>query len=386
MKQLNTPWAVGLLAFLVVYFALHYGTPELSESLLLTYGCILAFLMGAIRYITLPVPSRVSCHPDLPEAAMRALQESLHHSQMTLYFTIIQPMLLRSFPTLVTQIIGKKPNEAPLTRFDEKIEALKHAFRQLAASGCLYNKRAMEDRDRALTMLVFLRILWRELPASELPARLKTIPVALYPMLRTEAYRLYDLVLLFTNGQLLANENEFTLLGSLIGFYPTLSHEVATTSGIVTEDAALELYQNTVSTTHDIASIIDAPIVPVEHLLPATDNTGSPDCLPEFLSWLVKRMASGNNQFALESQALLVCNPIQHGVNTLFLLPDVFAKYQSRSGVQSSCLERALQDAFSESKTFFIERDAQRIVVLPCILNEPFSTDYSTVILEGVPA
>lgn len=384
MKSFNTPWTEGLLAFLTVYFGLHYLKPEFPEFLLLLYGVGISFITGVIRYLTRPIPSKMRCHPDLPEAAMRALQESLHHSQMTMYFTIIQPMLVRSFPSLVTEIIGKKPNEAPLTRFDEKIERLKYAFRQLATSGSLYNKRALEDRDRALTMLVFLRILWRELSAGDLPARLKTIPVALYPMLRGEAYRLYDLVLLFTNGQVLANKKESMLLAGIEGFFPDSSSNASETP--LTAETGRDVQDflvPRVTLVDEIQPMRDA-FSSIEPALLSTDSVTEGACLADFLSWLLNRIASGNKQFALEYQALLVCNKAHFGANTIFLLPDVLAKYQSRSGVASIVLESALKDAFSDSKSFFIERDGQRIVVLPCALNEAFSTDNSTEILEGV--
>lgn len=371
MKQLNTPWGLALLTLFIVFYGLHHIQPHLSDGLLLVNSFVAALVIGAIRHLTLAPVLQPAIHPDLPQVEMRALKESLHHSQMTLYFNIMQPMLAARFPDLVNEVIGKKPSHAPFTRFDEKVVLLQQAFKQLATSNVLYVKRAFEDCDRALTMLVFLRILWQEKPQASLPSLLKSIPTQLYPMLRGQVYRLYDLPLLFTQGKLLANEPFSTLLEGLIGL--NSEQQVIAASDVFPAD------QESPSSTSKMPGLA---IEPISLIVDSTNQT-LPDCLPDFVNWLQKRIASGNKQFSLDSQELVLCNLKQYGPNKVFLLPEILGKYQSRSGLSAKQLEDALKQAFSNQKQFHIKNAGHLMEVMPCLLNEAFTTDFSTLILEG---
>ena len=122
---------------------------------------------------------------------------------------------------------------------------------------------------------------------------------------------------------------------------------------------------------------------PVAHQMESESSSKPLDCLPDFLAWLEKRIASGNQQFALDSQILVCCNAERFGTRMVFLLPEVLGKYQSRSGLTTETLEHALNGAFPNQHTYYIVRDGQRIDVLPCQLNEAFTTCSSTPILEG---
>lgn len=369
MKQLNTPCGLALLALMTVYVLLHNLAPALDESRVLLSGLVLATLVGVLRYITRPDATPSKTHADLPMEAMHELRESLHHSQMTLYLNIMQPMLAARFPELIGDVIGKKLNEAPLTRFDEKIMLMKQAFKKLGDGRVLYVKRAYEDRDRALTMLVFLRLLWQEKPTSSLPTLLDTIPVALYPMLRGEVHRLFDVLPLFTDGCLRVNEANSNALSGLIGFYSNPA-----THTPVTEDISPGKEQETE---------LNAPqAAPADEALEKSIESTA-DCLPDFINWLGKRISSGNKQFSLESQELVLCNSAQFDEYTVFVVPDVRAKYQSRSGVAIDVLERTLRAAFPVNQTWQIEREGVRMDVLPCRLAEAFTTNCSTLIMEG---
>ena len=114
-------------------------------------------------------------------------------------------------------------------------------------------------------------------------------------------------------------------------------------------------------------------LAPIAHVLP--------DCLPDFLAWLEKRMVSGNQQFSLDSQELVLCRA--HDTDTVFLLSEVLGKYQSRAGIDTEILTQALSLAFSDEKHYHIVRDGQHIDVLPCRLSEAFTPTCSTRILEG---
>ncbi|MBA2710115.1 MAG: type IV conjugative transfer system coupling protein TraD [Tatlockia sp.] len=109
----------------------------------------------------------------------------------------------------------------------------------------------------------------------------------------------------------------------------------------------------------------------------------NPDCLSDFVSWLEKRIESGNKQFSLEEQQLVVSDSSQFGETLVFVLPEVLAKYQSRSGLATDILEQALNEAHASLNPYHIERQGQIMEVLPCALNAPFLTTHSTPILKG---
>ncbi|MBA2651652.1 MAG: type IV conjugative transfer system coupling protein TraD [Tatlockia sp.] len=107
------------------------------------------------------------------------------------------------------------------------------------------------------------------------------------------------------------------------------------------------------------------------------------DCLTDFISWLEKRIDSGNKQFSLEEQQLVVSDSSQFGDKLVFLLPEVLAKYQSRSGLATDILESALKETDASLNLYHIERSGEIMEVFPCELNAPFLTTHSTPILKG---
>ena len=91
--------------------------------------------------------------------------------------------------------------------------------------------------------------------------------------------------------------------------------------------------------------------------------------VPDFIQWLENRMSSGNKQFSLDAQELILCNTAQDS-HLVFVLPDVLGKYQSRSGIATQDLEQALKQVFSDSKTYSITRAGVQQEVVPCRLNQ----------------
>ena len=107
--------------------------------------------------------------------------------------------------------------------------------------------------------------------------------------------------------------------------------------------------------------------------------------IPDFIQWLEHRMSSGNKQFSLDAQELILRNVQEHDDQRVFLMPDVLGKYQSRSGISTQDLEPALKEAFGDAKTYFITRGGLQQEVLPCRLIQPISTEHATEIKEGNP-
>ncbi|KTC94875.1 type IV conjugative transfer system coupling protein TraD [Legionella feeleii] len=111
----------------------------------------------------------------------------------------------------------------------------------------------------------------------------------------------------------------------------------------------------------------------------------SPEIVPDFIKWLEHRMHSGNKQFSLDAQELVLRQTQAQDDHIVFLLPEVFAKYQSRSGVETAVLESALTESFGESTRYFITKAGLQQEVVPCRLSQPIRTDYSTDIKQGNP-
>ncbi|PJE14458.1 type IV conjugative transfer system coupling protein TraD [Legionella sp.] len=127
---------------------------------------------------------------------------------------------------------------------------------------------------------------------------------------------------------------------------------------------------------------IPEPISPCEQQLELEKSHRSLEMVPDFIQWLENRMSSGNKQFSLDAQELILCNTAQDS-HLVFVLPDVLGKYQSRSGIVTQDLEQALKQVFSDSKTYSITRAGVQQEVVPCRLNQPITTNSSTEIKEG---
>lgn len=120
----------------------------------------------------------------------------------------------------------------------------------------------------------------------------------------------------------------------------------------------------------------------VQQLEPETSDVLS-NIIPDFIRWLEHRMDSGNKQFSLDAQELVLSNTSVYGEQLIFLRLEVFGKYESRSGVLACELEQALKQTYSDSKTYFIHHEGQLQEVVPCQITNPRSTHYSTEIKEG---
>jgi conjugative coupling factor TraD (TOL family) len=160
--------------------------------------------------------------------------------------------------------------------------------------------------------------------------------------------------------------------------------------GLAPEDIISVLQEiNGITKKNDVEMPVDLIVdeAPPIVTTPIVEATSMPncitDCLPDFLHWLIKRMESGNQQFSLETQSLVLSNSKEFGNHTVFLLPDVLGKYQSRSGIAVDVLEHALSSAFSKQKIYRIERDGSLLTVFRIELTDPFTSQHSTLILEG---
>lgn len=94
-------------------------------------------------------------------------------------------------------------------------------------------------------------------------------------------------------------------------------------------------------------------------------------------------MDSGNKQFSIDAQHFVVSNASVYGEHLIFIHPEVLEKYESRSGTSCTTLEGALKKAFSNAKTYFIQKEGRSLEVLPCQIVKPQTTNHFTDIKEG---
>jgi conjugative coupling factor TraD (TOL family) len=105
--------------------------------------------------------------------------------------------------------------------------------------------------------------------------------------------------------------------------------------------------------------------------------------IPDFIKWLEQRISSGNQQFSLDAQALILRRPNEDDAQRVFVLPEVLSKYQSRSGIAAEAMKLILKETFSDANTYLIDREGIQVEILPCRLTKPISSDCSTPIKEG---
>lgn len=357
-------------------------------------------------------PKSTVIHPQLPKRAIKQLGNSLHHSQIPLFEQVIQPVMAAEFGAFQAIIKGKKINDEPITLFDTKIEILTTAFAKLKGHGSLYQKRIHDDRDRAVTLLVFLALFFSEESSEvKLQSVLKKLPSQAFKLLRKEAYRLFDLTYLLIEQRLVINTDMVNVFtdSSLFNRYslssaspsylsidkstPTLLSSLPTTMDKPEPNASSP--ENTVPQEPiDKVVVKDDSIVTEESCQPVVAETNlplKPDCtkienpsiIPDFISWLEKRISSANRQFAIESQKLVVSNPDKYSKTQVFVLPDVLGKYQSRSGIEVGVLKKTLHEASSIKNSVSVKRDEQSIDVTPCTLSIAFESNALSEIEEG---
>ena len=370
-------------------------------------------------------PTRIKNNDQLPKEATKKLANSLHHSQIPLLEQIIQPIMAKEFPTLHAQKVGETLAGHSISLFDEKIKKLSEAFSTLKASRDFYQKRTLDDRDRAITLLTFFAILFEEQASEEnLGLIYQKIPPQAFKMLRKQAYRLFDLSYLLLEKRLVINSelvktfadlslfNRYDLNSAgkaypmLFESKPTLQTSLPTSecesppaASIKTQEPQPQsISENELSLSEKVLPVTK-PLAPkitkegegneenqtaLKETKP-TNNSEQQDLISAFISWLEKRIVSGNRQFSIESQNLVITNPEKYGNTQVFVLPDVLGKYQSRSGIEACVMKQALWDKSGLTTPVFVEKEGNPIEITPCVLSNPFESQVSSQINEGEP-
>lgn len=347
----------------------------------------------------------------LPSTAIKTLSSSLHHSQIPLFEQVIQPMMASKFESLQAITVGKTLAGYDISLFDEKVTRLQDAFRKLKASGVFYRKRVLDERDRAITLLIFIAIFFKEDSCEErIKAVYQAIPNKAFKLLRKEAYRLFDLHYLLLEGRLIVNHDVVDDLSalSLLNQYSNATKTPATS--VVDPTNNDEAYQNVSSDLPDKSQVpitdnskSTSPVAVVEEVnqneapTNSTEQNSNNDTkaiektridtqqavVNDFMSWLEKRISSGNRQFALDSQNLVVSNVDKYGDKQVFVLPDLLGKYQSRSGISIDDMKRELFSVSTLKASVYLESGDDKVELVPCELSKPFESTASSPIKEG---
>lgn len=404
LSTLAKPVTLKILGLIVIGI----GMKNESQYIMLFGLCLLTALF-AWGWLD-EAPESTAPSLELPDDCMRDVRTNLHHSQIPLFEQVMLPMMAAEFVKLETQIVGKTLSGYPISLFDKKTMDLVCLFSDLKVSRVLYQKRVHEERDRAITLLVFLTLFFKEQKQEgQLVDVLKKIPVQAYKLLRKEAYRLFDLSYLLTEHKVVVNHDLVDELSRLSLFnqyescstslaQPAITNDVstpeATTESLLVEESLLSSEENTTQEEKpvfassekeelikEVPSTLENNALQAEQVIkPAGEAQG---LIVGFVSWLEKRINSGNRQFALESQKLVVSNPDKYGNLQVFILPEVLGKYQSRSGVDSGKLKQELIDKSELKHLFSIEKEGAQSEIIPCLLGSPFECKESTLIIEG---
>lgn len=155
-----------------------------------------------------------------------------------------------------------------------------------------------------------------------------------------------------------------------------LIHEVETQQTEVTNDSTCEGNEEK-NSLHPESTI-------KHHLEAPTENDAIQPVVTAFTHWLQSRIESKNRQFSLESQKLVFCNQDTYGDSTVFILPGVLVKYQSREGIQAQQMTEHLTTVYESKKSFFIKISGEKVAVLPVKLNSGVQSSKNTEIMEGI--
>lgn len=168
------------------------------------------------------------------------------------------------------------------------------------------------------------------------------------------------------------------------------SHMISNFEALAVSQAALAIDAvNEAESHHPISEetqvLINEPVkqIAIDEAVTETQLLEDNDILPDFISWLEKRIESGNRQFCLEAQSLVMSDSKTYGNHYVFILPEVLAKYEARSGISSEAMEQALSKKDTGNKQYFTQIGNQGTKVLPVKLTKSFETHYQTIILEG---
>ena len=348
LKHLNT---LALMPFSIAVLALVQHHLELMQI-----AAVITAVLWGLGWLLAPVKKREN-GTELPAALVKQLRKSLHHSQITFFNEVIEPLMVQYMAPLDLASSSKES----VAEFEEKCCLWKEAFIHLKSSGRLYLNRSSVEKDRAITLFVFLAILWgAKQDMSQLKTQLSKLPDFIYKALKKEAYRLYDLPGFILNGNLLCNQDEAELLQKIMPFNQTEAG-VISESKPYEENAAPETSRPEPHEDRQISErVLDASAeVPVA-AFEVEDNAHQ--LLQEFLLWLEKRLKSNNRKFDPEAQ-LLIKTSSNFDKDMVFVESEVLAKYQARSGIVIDELESALNKAFEGD--YFYEHSGESVQVFP---------------------
>ena len=104
--------------------------------------------------------------------------------------------------------------------------------------------------------------------------------------------------------------------------------------------------------------------------------------LSVFTAWIEGRINSKNRSFSLSNQNMILCNVETFGNSVVFVKPEVLAKFQARNGSSVKSTTDLLRLSHKNNNKYYIEKDGEKLELLPCDLSEPFITDGYTDIKE----
>ncbi|STX27940.1 Uncharacterised protein [Legionella beliardensis] len=93
--------------------------------------------------------------------------------------------------------------------------------------------------------------------------------------------------------------------------------------------------------------------------------------LPKFLNWIKRRIDSGDREYALDAQDLILYKPSQANAKLIFILPEVFERYYRYSGISAKLIQAELKKALMINFTYTIVRNEKVIEVFPYQLPLP---------------
>ena len=412
---------------LLCLLAICVGLYQKQEMMILYALLGSTALLGVISWL-FSVPEDKSLHSTLPKAICKKISQSLHHSQLPLYEQVMVPVMEKEFENYQSIEVGMKVNGEIITLFDSKADELMVCFNKLKQAHELFRKREHEERDKAMTLLVFFAVFF-DAPSKRdnIADVLQKIPPQAFKMLRKQAYRLFDLSYLLLEKRLVINSelvktfadlslfNRYDLNSAgkanptLLESKPTLQTSLPTSECESPPAASVKTQETQPQSISENESALLEKVLPVtQPLAPKitkeeepgegneenqtalketkpTNNSEQQDLISAFISWLEKRIVSGNRQFSIESQNLVITNPEKYGNTQVFVLPGVLGKYQSRSGIEACVMKKALWDKSDLTNPIFVEKEGNSIEITPCVLSNPFESQASSQINEGEP-
>lgn len=132
---------------------------------------------------------------------------------------------------------------------------------------------------------------------------------------------------------------------------------------------------------HTQAPIPEISAQPIEAKASSQNTPAGTALLDEFTAWLEKRIQSNNQQFDPANQTLVKIAAVSFD-HRVFVMPEVLAKYQSRSGVATEIIAQELTKNLAHERFYFREND-QDIEVYPVQLPISIDTYPTSPIFKG---